>query len=378
MDTESKIDNFLNTGFAKKHDLSFVCEKELQLITQVLEYVNSNIAGVSRPRKYVLGLALDFTLLAQRLSNIDSEAKVFRPNLTESSLFNRYTLVLSRAGTQANTLTLVYNGQSEGIRKLEERVGEFFHSLNRTGYPSAYVYTTGQWHKYKDLLTLCFKISENGRYHLCRKLIDYGFSIIPAHTYFGRKKQRVRVFEQVLVDYPRTDVNENGGLVFQSIAHGFIAADRPHLAIIADKVRTGSARQKRFGDIDCYYGLDIELSVEVKDLDISSSNFKHQLSGFINDVLASGAQGMVFVRNIDLDIRVELESDGIVVMSLSEALAIVKAWDWQKQNNALQVMLHHISHIEQNTEATQRLLRFIATSDQNHDSLEYAQKKNAS
>lgn len=40
-------------------------------------------------------------------------------------------------------------------------------------------------------------------------------------------------------------------------------ADRPHLYLIVDKTRTGSAKQARIGDIDGYVGLDLEVTVEV-------------------------------------------------------------------------------------------------------------------
>lgn len=377
MDSKKEISTFLSIGFSKSYTPKDPSDSENKIINRIKKYVDSNISGVSRPRKYVLGLAFDFTLLAQRISSTDTDAKKFRPTLTEAELFDRYKLVTKRGSATANTLSLVYNDSTEGIRKLEEHVVAFFHRLNRTGYPSAYVYNTGQWHKYKDLLVMCFQLSENGRFALCLELINYGFSIIPQHKYFGRKTPRTFLFERVLKDYKRSSKNENGGLVFQSIAHGFIASDRPHLSIIADKVRTGSARQKRFGDIDCYSGLDLELSVEVKDLHIGSKNFTHELGSFMNEVKAAGIKGMAIVQCIEDTERQLLEENDISVIDLNDIQWIVHTWDWPKQNQALQTMLHHIAHIEQNTEATQRLMSFIKSIDPNHDSLTYDQSDKA-
>lgn len=371
MSANEHVKKFLSLAFSDTFTPAAPPSDEQQIIDSILSYVSGHISGVSRPRKYVLGLGLNFALLAQRLSLADASAIDFRPTLTVSELFARYSLITERGNTTANTLSLTFGGVQEGIRRLEEGVVELFHSLNRSGYPSAYVYNTGQWHKYKDLLVQCFRLSENGRYALCLSLIDYGCSIIPEHTFFGRSVPRVRLFEEVVKHYPRTSPNENGGLVLQGIAHGFIAADRPHLSIIADKVRTGSARQKRFGDIDGYRGLDLELSVEVKDIHITESNYSRELDGFAKQVEASSVLGIAFVQGIDDAPKSKLTDVGIVVLTLPEIVRTIETWDWPKQENALQVLLHHVAHIEQKTEATSRLLCFLQQLDPNHDSLIY-------
>lgn len=82
--------------------------------------------------KYILGLAIDFALLAQRLSTVDEEGKALQKGLTEEELFARYQLVTERGSRQANTLTLKYGGMQQGIRKIEESVAEFFHRLKRS------------------------------------------------------------------------------------------------------------------------------------------------------------------------------------------------------------------------------------------------------
>jgi hypothetical protein len=249
---------------------------------------------------------------------------------------------------------------------------QLFHRLNRSGYPSAYVYSTGQWHKYRDLLVLCFQLSENGRLSACNALISFGLDSISENPFFGRSEPRIRLFEDIVDNYSRVDSNENGGLVFQAIAYGYIAADRPHLSIIADKVRTGSSRQKRFGDVDCYMGLDLELSVEVKDLEIGSENVERELGGFATEVKSNRIRGLAFVKSIADGVKTKLFDDyGILSMTELDLLRIVESWDWPKQDLAVQGILHYLSHIEQNPEASVRLLRFIAERDEGHDSLCY-------
>jgi len=50
---------------------------------------------------------------------------------------------------------------------------------------------------------------------------------------------------------------------------------------------------------------------------------------------------------------------------------LVSLWDWQKQNNAVQGMLHYIAHVEQDPKAVRRLLEFIKEVDPNHDTLTF-------
>ncbi len=319
--------------------------------------------------KYILGLALDFALLMQQVSGIDAEAKASQPTLTIEQFQARYPRVLERGDRTANTLTITYAGKEVGIRKIEEQVAVLFHSLDRSDYPSAYVYNTGQWAKYQGLLLNCVQLGEAGRLELCKKLIDFGLRVMPRNRFVTRAAVRSRLFERVIESYARAASNENGGLTFQALAYGYIVAAHPHLTIVADKVRTGSSRQRRFGDIDCYYGLDLELSVEVKDFFVTVENLAHQLGTFQKKTAGQGIRGIAFVREIEPEARTVLEADNVSTVTQAEALAHVALWDWLQQDSALQAMLHYLAHIEQNPRAVYRLLEFIVELDPKHDSL---------
>lgn len=278
--------------------------------------------------KYILGTGIDFTILAQQLSNEDFTLNSFRNNLDVNELFQTYDLVEKRGETKANTLSLSYNsGKSYGIRKIEEHVLEFFHSIGRSDYPCAYVYNTGQWKKYQDLLVNIFKLSRYGRLLFIRKLLDFGMEQLTKNSYYIRKTKRIRLFERIIKSYPRGFDGENGGLIFQAIAFGYYSADYPHLNIIVDKVRTGSSRQKRFGDIDCYFGLDLELSVEVKDFLIDNIN---QLSNLVENTENNNILGVAFVQAIEDVPLALLKSKGIAVITEVDLLSLVALWDWQK------------------------------------------------
>jgi len=337
------------------------------LIDQYLGYIDSRF----RSMKYILGLGLDFCVLAQKLSHQDTDMKQYTPNLSIEEIFERYELVKSRGSKKANTLTLKYGDTQEGIRKIEESVANLFHAMDRSDYPSAYVYNTGQWQKYQDLLTWAFQLSESGKWAVCNRLISYGLESLPKNSFYVREQPRVRLFEQMIQNYERSAKGENGGLVFQAIAYGYLCADRPHLALVADKVRTGSSRQKRFGDIDCYGGLDLETSVEVKDIHITPKHFDKELAEFCRNCAGNNIVGIAFVAGIDEVVAKTVLQHGVRIITHEILLRIVDLWDWEKQNSAVQGTLHYLSHIEQNPSAVVRLLEFIRENDSNHDSLEY-------
>ena len=363
------IDNFLYAAFSQ--DVSENATKdEVNIINLILGTVESQF----KKKKYVLGQALNFTLLAQKLSNYDVEQKGFTPELGIDEIFERYGLVESRGGTTANTLTLKFSGKEEGIRKIEESVANLFHAMDRSDYPSAYVYNTGQWKKFQDLMLLCFKLSEGAKLKVCNDLIVFGMNTMPKNSFYIREVPRIRLFESVINSYQRGIKGENGGLVFQALAYGFLTSDRPHLSIVADKVRTGSSRQKRFGDIDCYSGMDLELSVEVKDFGITAKNFNKELGELCRNCKGNNIVGIAFVQSVsDEAAELILEHD-VQIITQDIVMSLVAYWDWKKQDAALQGTLHYISHIEQNPNAVERLLAFIDEIDSSHDSLVYFKK----
>lgn len=360
------IAGFLNSAF-ESDVMEGASTEECEIIDRILDIVSSQF----KKKKYVLGQALDFTLLAQKMSKIDIELKGFTPDLTLGQIFERYELVETRGDTAANTLSLRLNGQVEGIRKIEESVANLFHAMDRSSYPSAYVYNTGQWKKFQDLMLLCFKLSESAKLKLCNALINLGMETMPKNSFYVREVPRIRLFERVIRDYERGVSGENGGLVFQALAYGFLSSDRPHLSIVADKVRTGSSRQKRFGDIDCYSGMDLELSVEVKDFEITGKNFDKELGEFCRNCNGNNVVGVAFVKSVSDEAAEIILSYGVRIITQDIALSLIAYWDWMKQDSALQGMLHYISHIEQNPSAVERLLSFINGNESSHDSLVY-------
>lgn len=364
----SIIQRFLEPHFGIGFQPISLSEADERCLKEVLGFIADRFGTM----RYIMGLGLDFSLLAQQLSNHDPDLKSTRPSLARDDIFRRYELVTQRGQKQANTLTLKFKTQSIGIRKIEESVVDLFGELSRPGYPSAYVYNTGQWQKYQDtLLVPCFQLSESGRFALCNALIDYGLENLKENRFFSRDEPRVRLIEEIIKYYPRTSPNENAGAVFQAIAYGYIKADRPHLSLIVDKSRTGSARQRRFGDIDGYFGIDLEVSVEVKDHEVTKDNVAKELGEFLAKAKKSRVQGLALVLSADEHAEKFTQGFGVACLPLSLLTMEVARWDWRKQDAAVQGILHYLAHVEQNPDAVRRLLAFIQEKDPTHDSLAY-------
>ncbi|PSP09362.1 MAG: hypothetical protein BRC56_01665, partial [Cyanobacteria bacterium SW_9_47_5] len=225
---------------------------------------------------------------------------------------------------------------------------------------------TSQWKRFPGILEKCFQLSETGRYVLVNILLDFGLDRMDrAQTFRGNP--RPRIFPHVVNEYPRTSISgENAGVVFQGIAYGYVRADRPHLSTIVDKVRTGSRRQKRIGDIDCYKDLSVELSIEVKDREINAENASDELGRFEKDVRRGDILGVALVRDVTDEALKQIEDERVIVMTQGELLEEVRRWDWPKQDGALRDLVHYLAHIEQNQGAVDRLLSFIREHDPDH------------
>jgi hypothetical protein len=359
------INSFLTPYFGEGFVPEEVSDEEVAIMAQVLAFVEARFDQA----KYPLGMMMDFALLAQGLSQVDAEAKSFRDELDGSKLFERYERITKRGERIANTLTLRFNGSEVGIRKTEEEVVNLFHALNRTGYPSSYVYMTGVWDNYQNLLVQCFQLSESGRFTLVQRLIDFGLAKMPVNELRSRAVNHPRLFESLITTYRRGVPPENGGVVFQAIAFGFFHADRPHLSLVTDKVRSGSARQRRIGDVDGYRGLDLEITVEVKDLVITGRNVERQCGKFLASVKAEQLPGMVLALTFDDEARKILADTKVRPVTEDDLIGTIGLWDWPKQNEALNGVLHYLAHIEQDPVAVERLLGFIRERDPRHESL---------
>jgi hypothetical protein len=314
--------------------------------------------------KGALGVAFDFLMVAEQLSQADDWADGFAPDIERADILERY-------GNAAKTsLTPEHDGERYGIRSVHNDVIDLFREdLSRTNFPSSPGHHTGEWERYADMLESAFRLSRDGRYEAAQRLLDLGLEELESKDYERREPPFPRPFLRVLQDYERSAPFEQGGSAYQAFCYGYVQVNWPHLSLRASKVRTGSSRQHRYGDIDGFYGPDLMISVEVKDLVITDANVERELGTMVGVAENTTAIAIAICREVESGARETLEAAGVQVLDDADLEERLATWDYHKQNRALQGMVHFLTNIEENPDATRRLLQFVGEVDPGNSSL---------
>jgi len=338
-----------------------VSSRESGVVEQLLESEKSEFTN----SKGTLGLTLDFLMVAEELSQTDGWVAGFNPNIESDDVLDRY-----EQASVKSTLTIKHDGEKFAIRPVQNAVIDLFREdLNRTNFPSSPGHHTGEWERYTHLLEMAFQLSRDGRYLAAQRLFDYGLEELERKDITKREPPFPKPFEAILRKYERSAPDEEGGLTYQAWSYGYVKATWPHLSLEASKVRTGSSRQNRYGDIDGYQGPDLMVSVEVKDLPIDGSNVESELGSMME--LAENATTIVVAicRSASDEAIDTLEASGVKVLTDDRLEERLELWDYHKQNRALQGMAHYLSNVEEDPGAVQRLLEFINDVDPNNTAL---------
>jgi hypothetical protein len=328
---------------------------ENEKIRSILDEVDTEFTS----KKYILGMCIDFALLSQSLIKYDESLKNFDSKRDRDSLFKKFPRKTHKGTKELNSLTVSANGKDIGIRKFEEYVKNYFHSAGYMSYPSAYVYNTGQWQKFQNILDIVYSLSETGRKTLITKLISFAEDKL--------KQSSVRVTEEYLGatvasifdEYPMSASDENAGLTFQAICYGIVCVLYPRLSVSAASVRTGSRRQSRIGDIDLFSGDRLSVTAEVKDLHLSEENAEKQISQFYGDVKNLSILPIIFCRSKDE--WIERQHPEITFLSIEELKLFSRIWDGNMQESFISYVKYYLSQIECNESARQRFDTYTAT-----------------
>lgn len=361
-DLHEDIEEFLFRYFDRNygHNVEAISDEEIAEIERMVATVSDSLLD----NVGELGMALDFLIVAEELSQADDWEQGYTPGINRDDILNRYDT------KDTNTLTILYDGDQYGIRPVQNKVRDLFiYELRRTNFPSSPGHHTGNWPDYDSLLEYAFRLSRSGRFEAALRLFDVGMEKLEEKRYEDRDPPFETPFSDIVSDYRRSDPDENGGLAFQAMVYGYAKAEWSHLSFRASKVRTGSSRQNRYGDIDGFLGPDLMISIEVKDLDITGDNVRSQLGQMIDLVGSSTTVPIGICRKVSDDARDVLESEGVNVMDNNDLISDLEQWDYHKENRAVQGMLHYLANIEENPDAVQRLLRFIETVDENNRAL---------
>lgn len=370
---QEAIDSFLHEHFPKPYldeleDISLV-EFSNELGDGERSEVDDLISEAERQfrsSKGTLGLAIDFVTLAEELAQQDEWIEGFDPDISVADILDRYDSMAK------SSLTLRRDDVREGIRSYHNDLIELFREdLNRTNFPSSPGHHTGEWERYEDMLEHAFRLSRDGRYVAVQKLFELGLDRLESNEYERREPPFAEPFVAVLRNYERSAPNEQGGSAYQALCYGYVKAEWSHLSLRASKVRTGSSRQQRYGDIDGYHGPDLMISVEVKDRVIDASNVRAELGTMMKVAQNTTAVAIAICTEVSVEARQTLEKAGVRVLDDDDLDRRLQTWDYHKQNRALHGMLHFFANIEENPDAVQRLLRFISTVDPDNRALDH-------
>jgi hypothetical protein len=267
------------------------------------------------------------------------------------------------AGQHANTLIVNRGGEggTVSLRPFYNEAERFFRAeKKRFDYPSCAPHATQAWADYRRWLDSLVTFTPKELDQLRAKVADYVLDALKSQEFDPASVQTdPPLFRLVIESFPIVaQKGEPTGAAYQGIVFGFVRADNPHLQVEIDKVRTGSKRLQRVGDIDCWEGSRLAISAEVKQFTLTKSAVA-DLEAFGNATGKRGALGMVIALAFDEGVAGEIEALGLKALDRNDLLRIVELWDPLKQRTAVQSLVYYAQHVEKNSSLTDRLKAFL-------------------
>ena len=217
----------------------------------------------------------------------------------------------------------------------------------RFDYPSCAPHATQAWRDYISWIDTLVKFSQEDLLDLRNRVRLFVLSSL--------KSQEVDL-DSIVLDPPLFKIllqefdlsrhkYEPTGAAFQGIVFGFLRADNPHLQMEVSKVRAGSKRLQRIGDVDGWDGGRLAISAEVKQYKLATADVADLVS-FANATKARGAIGIVAALEFAEGIRAEIADLGVIPMDKADMLQIISFWDTVKQRIAIISLFYYIRHVK--------------------------------
>lgn len=264
-------------------------------------------------------------------------------------------------GKRANTLIVADGNRTLSIRPFYNRAEQYFRAEEkRFDYPSCAPHATQAWRDYRQWLDGLVTFTEGESATLRKKVCEFVLNELKSHE-FDPESVEVEppLFEQILEDFELTSRRgEPTGAAYQGIVFGFLRADNPHLQVEISKVRAGSKRLQRVGDVDGWEGARLAMSAEVKQLRLGESALP-DLEAFANEIGRRGAIGIVAALSFEDGVREKIAVLGVEPLDVDDLLDIVKLWDPVKQRVAAMSFVYYARHVEKNARLADRLDAFL-------------------
>ena len=324
--------------------------------TDIIDDMKGELA-LKRPRTYVGGLLPSFCDFMIAMNTPGQGFKSFADFIA--------THPLVTVGT--STLTVERNGNPDDvatIRPFYNKIHNFYlFKEKRIGYPRSEPYATGKWADYRRWLDALVTFSKSEIEEVRRRAVDHMLSVLVKRE-FDPSKVVVDppVFLMLLEQFPwdKRAKGEPTGAAFQAMVFAYIRADAPHLQVETRKVRTGSAKLKGVGDVDAWEGQKLTISVEVKHHVFRSDDLEH-CDPFVEEVRQRGALGMIVAWDFASNVADEVQSAGLVPLTIADLVKSVRLWDPVKQRAAMNAFEWAVVQKEQSPGLIERYEAFMAS-----------------
>lgn len=265
------------------------------------------------------------------------------------------------AGRRANTLIVATAEGTSSLRPFYNAIERYFRAEHkRFDYPSCAPHATQAWTDYVPWLNALVTFSPKQLGQLRERVCQYVLENLKSQEFDpAAVKHDPPLFRLLLENFNMTSrKGEPSGAAFQGIVFGFLRADNPHLQIEIDKVRTGSKRLQRVGDVDGWEGARLAISAEVKQFILKAGDVA-DLEAFANETGRRGALGIVVALGFEDGVRQQIEALGITQLDTDDLIRIVELWDPLKQRTAVASLLYYARHVEKNASLSGRVESFL-------------------
>lgn len=272
---------------------------------------------------------------------------------------------LTSSGRTANTLIVAdaANNRTTSLRPFYNTIEmEFRATHKRYDYPSCAPHATQAWADYIRWFDALVSASKDDLLALRRRVFQFVLDTLQDQTFDPSSVHVDPPLFHLLLDgfEMRAQRNERTGATYQGMVFGFLRADNPHLQIEISKVRTGSRRLQRVGDIDAWEGARLAITAEVKQYEIGEDDVPG-FEGFAHEVLRRGAVGIVAALGFQGESREKLELLGLKTRDVCDLLKVVEIWDPLKQRTAITSFEYYVKHVEKSADLGARLDEFLRT-----------------
>jgi hypothetical protein len=321
----------------------------------ILDEMQANFDTGAR-RKFLPGLLIAFIDFLRELNATGGRFKSLE------DFYAAYPRQLTTAaGNKANTLIVKNGDRTLSIRRFYDSIQNWFRSdQKRFDYPSAAPHATQAWEGYSHWLNALLAFSNDELDELIAKAKKFVLDKLPSQDV--DPNSIVREPARFLLFLEKFDMTarrgENTGAAYQGTVFGYIRADAPHLQVEVGKVRTGSKREKRVGDIDARDGDALVLSAEVKQFVFRSDGLP-DVAEFANLISRHKALGMIVALDFDEGVREKILDLGLQPVSREDLRDRVKLWDPLKQKIAVNALLYYIGFREQSSALYARVKKFL-------------------